>query len=77
MDHRWLSPAKAAWITGGLSLLRPALDGGRLSWLVQGHQANRRTGMADCSSTAGIHLIVAKSVLAKNAGSPLRSYALT
>jgi signal peptidase I len=33
-------------------------------------QVNRRTVMADCSSTAGIHLIVEKSFLAKNLGSP-------
>jgi hypothetical protein len=44
---------------------------------VQTHQANRRTVMADRSSTAGIHLIVEQSLLAKNAGSPLCPYALT
>ena len=43
----------------------------------ESHPADRRGVMADCSSTAGIHLIVAKSFLAKNAGSPLRPYAFT
>jgi hypothetical protein len=33
--------------------------------------------MAECSPTAGIHLIVAQRFVAKNNHSPLRAYAFT
>jgi hypothetical protein len=58
-----------------IRLLKGAVHSGaqaRLRFLKQLHRF-----MADCSITAGIHLIVAQGFVTKNNASPSRPYALT